>query len=131
MDDGTSAISHFLSGMEPVRDLLGDFLRELYKRPAVKLVSIYHPEAYPSSSFGISTELRSGAVVDFWVELETKDSFWEMTYSVQRHDPNEDGSHSEADFPPERIESAADLPGAILAAVQTLRERSADDKLFK
>jgi len=124
-------VHDFLVAMDPVREALGDFTRALYGRPEVKLASTYHPLAYTSSDFGISAELKNGAVVDFWIELERKGALWEMTFYIARHDPDEDGSHTEVDFPVEKITSAVKLPPAILAAINELRRRSADDMLFR
>ncbi len=131
MDDSTRAVRDFLFSMQPVREALGDFLPDLYKRAKVKYVTVYDPKPYPSSDFGISIELHNGAVVDFWIELNARDAWWELTYSVQRHNPDEDGSHSEADFPPRKVESATELPRFIVAAIQELRQKSSDDTLFR
>jgi hypothetical protein len=87
--------------------------------------------AYVSSDFGISVDLKNEAVVDFWIELLAKEQRWEMTYYVSRHDPNEDGSHTETDFPVRNIASAMELPSAILAAINELRRASENDTLFK
>jgi len=124
-------VQAFLIAMTHVRDALGDFIRALYRRPEVKLARIYHPSAYVSSDFGVSVELKNGAVVDFWIELERKDPVWEMTDYVSRHDPDEDGSHTEADFPVKKIASAHELSAGILGAIEELRRKSVDDILFR
>ena len=131
MADESATVQEFLAVMEPVREALGDFVRALYKRPEVKLVHEHHPLAYVRSDFGISADLRNEAVVDFWIELELKDSQWEMRYSISRHDPDEDGSHNEKNFPEQTIGSAMRLPAAILAAIEDLRRGSADENLFR
>jgi hypothetical protein len=131
MDDNTRAVHEFLIAMRPVREALGEFVRELYKRPEVKLATEYHPLAYQSSDFGISVDLRSGAGLDFWIELEARGDLWEVTFSIQKRDRDEDGTHNEADFPLQKIQSAVDMPGAILAASEALRQRSTDDTLFR
>lgn len=131
MAEAHKNVQEFLAAMGPVREALGDFVRALYKRAEVKLVHAFHPLAYLCSDFGISADLRNGAVVDFWIDLEQVDSEWQMRYSVQRHDPEEEGSHSEHDFPVQNIDSAMNLPAAVLSAIEDLRRASAEEKLFR
>ena len=131
MDSSTRVVQEFLVAMKPIQEAFNEFVRELYRRPEVKLVHVYHPLLYPDSDFGVSADLHNGAGLDFWIELETSGATWAMIYSVQRRDPNEDGTHCEAHFPPQKIELAMDLPRAVLAAVQVLRQRGADDTLFR
>ena len=131
MDDDTQAVRRFLAGMHLVFQLLCDFRLDLYRRPQVQSVSVYHPEAYMSYYFGISADLRNGAIVEFWIEVHATDALWETTYYVVRRDPEEDGSHFEAEFTPQTVRTALDLPAAVLSAVQALREKGADDALFR
>lgn len=131
MADASKIVEEFLGTMGPVREALGDFVRALYNRAEVKIIHEFHPLAYTCSEFDISAELRNGAVVDFWVDLEQADSQWKMRYSVQRHDPDEDGSHREHDFPVQRVASAMNLAASIVSAIEDLRRGSADDKLFR
>jgi hypothetical protein len=131
MPDENAVVREFLASMVPVREALGDFVRALYKRPEVKLVHTYHPLAYSCSDFGVSAELRNEVVVDFWIELDQKDSQWELSYYISRHDPDEDGSHSERDFAAQKIGSATKLGAAILEAIDDLRHASLDDALFR
>jgi hypothetical protein len=124
-------VHEFLAAMETVREALGDFLRALYRRPEVKFANLFHPSAYVSSDFGVSVELKNGATVDFWIDLKAKGELWELTYYVARHDLDEDGNHTEADFPSRNIASGLELPPAILAAVNELRRTSENDALFR
>lgn len=117
--------------MRPVREALDGLLRQLYKRPAVKIVHTYVLEAVPSPDFGLSADLRNGAVVDFWLELTSEDIGWELTYYVARHDPDEDGSHTVVEFPRESIVSVLDMPSALTAAIKALERASADDALYR
>lgn len=131
MADDSAPVQEFLIAMEAVREALGGFVSVLYKRPEIRLIHEYHPLAYIRSGFGISADLRNEAVVDFWIELEQADSQWELSYYIQRHDPDEEGSHTERDFPSQRIGSAMQLPAAIVTAIDDLRRGSSDDKLFR
>ena len=54
-----------------------------------------------------------------------------MTHYIARHDPDEDGNHTEAEFPARNIVSGLELPPAILAAVNELRRTSESDTLFR
>ena len=85
----------------------------------------------PSPDFGLSADLRNGAVVDFWLELISEDTGWELTYYVARHDPHEDGSHTEVKFPSESILSVLDMPSALIAAIKALERASANDALYR
>lgn len=131
MDQSTQAVHAFLLAMQPVRDALGDFIRKLNRRTEVKIVSTYEPQMYLSSDFGVSAELHNGAVIDFWIELSFEKTSWQVSYSVLRHDPDEDGSHSERKFPVEMVHSAPDLPKNLLVAIERLRQASETDDLFR
>ncbi len=117
--------------MQPVNDALGYFIELLYRRPEVKLVTTYKPQMSLSQDLGVSAELHNGAGLDFWIDLRFGDAAWQMEYSVQRHNPDEGGSHSELDFPKETIESVSDLPKRLLAAIERLQEASATDALYR
>lgn len=117
--------------MQPVRDALGDFVRRLYLRREVKIVSTSYPQMSTATAFGVSAELHNGAIVDFWVDLSSNKTNWQMEYSVMRHDPDEDGSHPERDFPAETIESASDLPDRLQAAIESLVNASESPELFR
>jgi hypothetical protein len=130
MDTKTQHVREFLASMHPVRDALGELVRQLYRRQQVKLVRTYNPDASLSPDFGVSAELHNGAVVDFWTELRSTDSSWQVEYSVLRHDPDEDGSHTVVSFPTETVQSARELPKILLAAVESLRAASGDERLY-
>jgi hypothetical protein len=131
MDSNTQAVVDFLVAMRPVRAALDDLLRQLYKRPEVKLVHTYAVEATPSPDFGLSADLHNGAVIDFWLELTLERTCWQLECSVQRHDPDEDGSHTENSFPPQSIRSARDVPSTLVDAIKELARASADDTLYR
>ena len=131
MDSDSRAVVDFLTSMQPVREALHDLLRQLYKRAGVKFVHTYDVEATLSPGFGLSAELHSGAVIDFWLELTFECDCWVLEYSVQRHNPDEDVSHAEKSFPPQSIRSALDLPTALINAIQDLKQASADDSIFR
>jgi hypothetical protein len=131
MDSSTQAVRAFLVSMQPVRDALDDLLRRLYKRPEVKIVHTYVLEATPSPDFGLSVDLHNGAVIDFWIELRSEDTSWQLEYSVQRHDPDEDGSHTEVEFPRQSIHSVLDMPATLIAAIKALESASANDALYR
>lgn len=117
--------------MDPVRDRLGEVLRRLYERAEVKLVTTYFPGLSSWTDFGVSASLHNGAVVDFWIDLSDERTAWRIEYSVQRGDPDKDGSHTEMNFPAKLIDSASDLPKAILAAIDELRQAVGNDVLFR
>jgi hypothetical protein len=131
MDPNSQAVVDFLSAMQPVREALGDLVRQLYTRAEVKLVHTYNVEATPSPDFGLSADLHNGAGVDFWLELTFEQTHWQLEYSVQRHDPDEDGSHAEKSFPAESIYSAQNLPATLVNAIRELERASADDTLYR
>ena len=131
MDPSTRVVSTFLESMRSVREALDDLLRRLYKRPEVKLVHTYRPEATPSPDFGLSADLHNGAVVDFWLELQWDGTSWELEYFVARHDPDEDGSHDEILFPTKSIRSVLELPSALVTAIKALEDASATETLFR
>ena len=106
-------------------------VRGLYKRPQVKLVRQCNPEPYMSFEFGVSAELRNGAVVDFWIEVSATDTGWDVHPEVMRHDPDEDGSHPEFDLGNRSVTSAKDLPGTLLQALRELREAIGVDTRFR
>ena len=130
MDTNTQHVREFLSSMHPVREALGELVRQLYRRQEVKLVHTYNPEASLSPDFGVSAELHNGAVVDFWTELGSTDSSWQVNYSVLRHDPDEDGSHIVVSFPTETVQSVRQLPRILITAVESLRAASSDERLY-
>lgn len=131
MDQSTEAVRAFLVSMRPVREALDDLLRRLYKRPEVKSVHTFALEVALSTNFGLSADLHNGAVIDFWVELRSEDTSWQLEYSVRRHDPDEDGSHTEVEFPPQSIHSALDMPSTLIAAIRALESASANDALYR
>jgi hypothetical protein len=131
MDSNSQVVADFLVAMRPVREALDDLLRLLYKRAEVKLVHTCPVEATPSPDFGLSADLHNGAVIDFWLELKFDRTCWQLEYSVQRHDPDEDGSHAEKSFPPQSIRSAPELPAALINAIRELERASADDTLYR
>jgi hypothetical protein len=131
MDSNSQAVVDFLVAMRPVREALDDLLRQLYKRAEVKLVHTYAVEATPSPDFGLSADLHNGAVIDFWLELTFDRTSWQLEYSVQRHDPDEDGSHTEKSFPAQAILSAHELPAILVDAIRELGRASADDTLYR
>lgn len=131
MDQTTEAVRAFLVSMEPVREALRSLVRRPYERPSVKFVRIYDPLAFPSSDFGVSVELHSGAVVDFWLELTFNNAGWQLEHSVLRHDADEDGSHPEVSFPEQTIYAAAELPKAILVAIGQLQEAGESADLYR
>jgi hypothetical protein len=131
MDHDTQAVRTFLASMQEVREELGEFVRQLYKRPQAKLVSLYHPNAYSCTDFGVSAELRNGAGVDFWITLELLENAWLVSYSVERRNPDEDGTHTEVEFPEREVQTAADLPLVLAQIVRELREASSKDSLFR
>ena len=133
MDADTRIVHDFLAAMDPVRDALGDLVRSLYQRPEVKLVTTYNPQMFASTDLGVSAELHNRAVVDFWIDFDLRsgDTAWEMHYSVERHDPDEEGSHTELDFPREIIRSMSDLPKTLLAAIERLQKASATDTFYR
>jgi hypothetical protein len=97
----------------------------------VKIVHTYVLEATPSPDFGLSVDLHNGAVIDFWIELRSEDTSWQLEYSVQRHDPDEDGSHTEVEFPRQSIHSVLDMPATLIAAIKALESASANDALYR
>ena len=111
--------------MDGVRD------DRLYQRVEVKRASQYDPGPYLSCDFGVSAELRNTAVVDFWVELSSTDTGWDVIPSVSRHDPDEDGSHTERELGNRTVPSAKALPAALLKALRDLRGSIGDDTLFR
>ena len=84
-----------------------------------------------SSDFGVSLELHSGAVVDFWIVMEFEATSWELRYSVMRSDPDEDGNHVEVEFPSQTITSVKDMPSILIAAIKALELASRDDSLYR
>ncbi len=131
MDLTTQAVRAFLESMGPVRDALDGLFRRLYERPAVKAVQRYHLQAKPSPDFGLSAELHNGAIVDFWLELTSEGTSWELEYYVARHDPDEDGSHREVEFPSRTITSVLEMPFVLTAAIQELEKAIAIPSLFR
>ena len=131
MGPSTQAVHAFLAAMKPVRTALDDLLRRLYKRPEVKIVHTYALEVTLSTDFGLSAVLRNGAVVDFWMELEWEKAFWQLVYSIQRHDPDEDGCHTEVAFPSRSINSVLEMPSILIAAIRELEEASVNDSLYR
>ncbi|WP_206293026.1 hypothetical protein [Humisphaera borealis] len=131
MDSNSQVVVDFLIAMLPVRQALDDLLRQLYRRAEVKLVHTYAVEVSPSPDFGLSADLHNGAVVDFWLELTFERECWQLEYSVQRHDPDEDGSHAEKSFPPQSVRSAQDLPMTLINAIRELERASGDDTLYR
>jgi hypothetical protein len=130
MDSNTHSVIDFLSAMRPVHEALDGVLRQLYKRPEVRLVHTHVMEAKPSPDFGLSADLRNGAVIDFWLWLSFERSFWQLEYAVYRHDPGEDGSHPVTVFPRQDIHSVQDMPSILIEAIKDLERASADDALF-
>jgi hypothetical protein len=131
MDPETRTVRAFLVAMQPVRDALSDLVRRLYERPQVKLVTTYNPRMFASTDLGVSAVLLNGAVVDFWIDLSFEETAWRIEYSVQRSDPDEDGSHTELDFPPETIRSVSDMPTTLLVAIGRLQKASATDAFYR
>lgn len=131
MDHDTRTVHAFLVAMHPVREALDNLVRCLYQRSEVKIVAAHHPEMIVVPDFGVSAELHNGAVVDFWISLWGEDNGWQMEYSVSRHNPDEDGSHTELDFPPETIHSVSDMPNVLLVAIDRLQKEIATDALFR
>src|SRR4051794_31751227 len=108
--------------MRRVRDALDDLLRRLYKRSEVKIVHSYYLEATLSPDFGLSADLHNGAVVDFWLQLTSEGTLWELQYYVARHDPDEDGSHREVEFPSKPIHSVLEMPSVLITAIEALKD---------
>jgi hypothetical protein len=131
MDPTTQTVRDFLGSITPVRQSLHDLIPRLYKRPEVKTVRVHAMELAPSTDFGLSAELRNGAVVDFWIELSCEDDRWELKYSVLRHDPDEDGCHPEVEFPPQSIRSISEMPSRLIAAIKALERASENDALYR
>jgi hypothetical protein len=131
MDTNTQAVRAFLESMQSVQEALDRLFRQLYERPAVKVVHTYHLRVKPSSDFGLSAELHNGAVVDFWIELASESTGWELEYYVARHDPDEDGSHREVEFPAKTINSVLEMPSILTAAIEALENASAIESLFR
>jgi hypothetical protein len=131
MDANTQAVIDFLTAMQPVRAALDVLLQQLYKRPEVRLVHTYVVEATPSPDFGLSADLQSGAVIDFWLELTFERSHWKLEYAVHRHNPNEDGSHVVTSFPRQVIHSVLEMPSILTDAISALVRASADDALYR
>jgi hypothetical protein len=131
MDSKSQAVVDFLVAMQPVREALDDLVRQLYKRAQVSQVHTYPVEATPSPDFGLSADLHNGAVIDFWLELTLERTCWHLEYSVQRHDPTEDGSHAEKSFPPLSIRSSLDLPATLIGAIRELERASTDNRLYR
>ena len=131
MDSNTQAVAKYLAAMRAVREAMDDLLRQLYQRAEVKLVHTYVVESTPSPDFGLSADLHNGAVVDFWLELTFDSTSWQLAYSVQRHDPDEDGSHTEKSFPVQAIDSALEMPSILIAAIKELARASTDGHLYR
>lgn len=118
--------------MDVVRHELREFVRDLSKRPQVSKVTQQDPEAYAATDLGVSVTLRIGATVDFWVYLELGEVGWMFSYTVQRSEPDEDGSHAERTLVKRSVESPEQLPGALVSAIRELRFVAAgDDALFR
>ena len=69
------------------------------------------------ASLGVSAELSDGSVVDWSLDVSCDAQGWLVERAVYRHDPDEDGSHTEIEFPEwEGVtleEMVAYLPGAV------------------
>jgi hypothetical protein len=131
MDQRTEIVRAFLVSIQSVREALADLVRQLYKRREVRLVSTYNPEVCLSQDFGVSAALHNGAVVDFWITLSNQDTSWLMEYSVRRHDPDEDGCHTEKAFSSQTIESVGDMQRMLLAAIEEMRQASVNEALYR
>ena len=130
MDSSTHTVFEFLKSMAPVREELGRLVHDVNRRSEVKLVSTYNPQMLPSTDFGVSAVLHSGAVVDFWIELRFESDFWTVECSLFRHDPEEEGAHVELAFPDTIIKSVADMPKILLTALGQLREASSNPRFY-
>ena len=111
--ESTSAIK-FLQAITEVHEVLGEFAGRLRDRPETKTATVYRfsPKEkyfgehnsdgtivwYSGDDFGVSIELNSGSVVDWWLELGWNQSNWRLEYNVHRRDSNEDGSHIAVPF---------------------------------
>jgi hypothetical protein len=131
MDSSTQAVRIFLESMLPVREALDDLLRRLYKRSEVKIVRTYHLQATQSPDFGLSAELHNGAVVDFWLELTSESDSWELRCYIARHDPDEDGSHMEMEFPCVSIKTVLEMSSTLLTAIEALEKASTTEDLYR
>jgi hypothetical protein len=131
MDDVTRRIRDFMSAMCEVRDELDEIVRRLYQRAEVRLVKQFDPTPYPAGDFGVSADLKNGAVVDLWLELSLADDGWELHPTVQRHDPDEDGSHTERDFGVRSVGTAMALPAELARALRELRGSISEDWIFR
>jgi len=117
--------------MHSVNAALGDLVRELYRQQQVNVVSTYNPAASLSGDFGISAQLHSGIVVDFWIELDCTEASWPIDYSVLRKDLEDDDARDVITFPSQVVESVLDLPKVLVVAVENLRAASSDESLYK
>ena len=131
MDETTQAVRVFMESMFPVHEELMEIVRVLYKRAQIKLVTTYEPQPYLSCDLGVSAELKHGTVVDFWVEVSATGAGWIISPSVERHEPDEDGSHTEVDLRERSVSSAAALPTVLVDVLRELREAVGNDTLFR
>lgn len=131
MDSNSEAVLDFLVAMRSVSEALRDLVRQLYKRAEVKIVRTCVVEATLPSEFGVSADLHNGAVIDFWLELTFESNCWQLEYMVLRHDPDEDGAHTEKLFPAQTIHSAQELPASLINAIRELERASADSTLYR
>lgn len=130
-DPKTEAVRAFLSSMEVVRNEIHDFYLVLCRRPEVKSADPWYPRASLYPDLGVSLELKNGARVDFWIETESPNEDWIVASSVLRGEPDEDGTHTEIEFPVQRVSSADQLSCVLLAVIRNLRKVSLQDAIFR
>ena len=131
MNAKTEAVRDFLKSMAAVQNEIQDFYLALCNRPEVKSACPYYPRATLYPDLGVSLDLKNGARLDFWIETESTNDDWVVSPSIQRADPDEDGTHAEVDFPVQQVSSADQLPSILLTAIRDLRKASSQETLYR
>ena len=132
MEAETASVIKFIQAIGDARQALHGLRRRLWTRLDWRNVTPFG--AFPSrvtlhhwdedqqrglvgANLGVSAELSDGSTIDWSLEVSCDAQGWLVERAIYRHDPDEDGSHIEVEFPEWQgitlEEMAAYLPSAV------------------
>ena len=104
MDIQSQYTIEFLQSIAQAHATFAEFARLLRARPQVKFAEIirFSPTSYISyfgGELGVTTTLKNGGAVDWWIELQWNENIWTLEYNVERSFPDRDGTQTAIAFP--------------------------------
>lgn len=147
MDIGSAYTVRFLMALATAQHTLSHFAGELQNRAEVERVVVYPfkpkvacrmiydarglPTECSGDDFGVSVNLRNGAMVDWWLELYWHEQGWIIEHNVHKSDADEDGSHVAVAFAPWEGKTFEALIAQLGTAVRELVATVNDAGLFE